>query len=51
LKKYHSSDFHPQAGPREEWLFTNRFNRPDDDMKDEVREATTAEAWRLWTAE
>ena len=20
-------------------------------MKDEVREATTAEAWRLWTAE
>ena len=39
------------AAEREEWLFTNRSNRPGDDMKDEVREATAAEAWQLWTAE
>ena len=32
------------AADGEEWLFTNRSNRPGDDMKDEVREATAAEA-------
>ena len=32
----------------EERLFTNRFNRPRDDMKDELRTDGDPIAWRLW---
>ena len=39
------------AEKREEWFFTNRSNKPGDDMKDEVREDEADEAWQLWTAE
>ena len=34
---------------KEEWLFNNRSNRPGDDLKDEVCEATATEAWQFWT--
>ena len=35
------------AEEREEWLFTNRSNKPGDDMKEEVREDEADEAWQL----
>ena len=34
---------------REERLFTNRSNRPKDDMKDELRTDGDPIAWRLWS--
>ena len=34
---------------REERLFTNRFNRPKDDMKDELRTDGDPIAWRIWS--
>ena len=34
---------------REERLFTNRSNRPGDDMKDELRTDGDPIAWRLWS--
>ena len=33
---------------REERLFTNRSNRPGDDMKDELRTDGDPIAWRTW---
>ena len=33
---------------REEWLFTNRSNRPGDDMKDELRTDSDPSAWSTW---
>ena len=33
---------------REERLFTNRSNRPGDDMKDELRTDNDAYAWHTW---
>ena len=33
---------------REERLFTNRSNRPGDDMKDELRTDSDPTAWRTW---
>ena len=33
---------------REERLFTNRSNRPGDDMKDELRTDSDPIAWRIW---
>ena len=35
---------------REERLFTNRSNRPGDDMKDELRTDSDPTAWRTWRA-
>ena len=35
---------------REERLFTNRSNRPGDDMKDELRTDGDAMAWQAWYA-
>ena len=34
---------------REERLFTNRSNRPKDDMKDELRTDGDPIAWRIWS--
>ena len=34
---------------REERLFTNRSNRPGDDMKDELRTDSDPIAWRIWS--
>ena len=34
---------------REERLFTNRSNRPGDDMKDELRTDGDPIAWRIWS--
>ena len=34
---------------REERLFTNRSNRPGDDMKDELRTDSDPTAWRIWS--
>ena len=34
---------------REECLFTNRSNRPGDDMKDELRTDGDPIAWRIWS--
>ena len=34
---------------REERLFTNRSNRPGDDMKDELRTDGDPIAWRMWS--
>ena len=34
---------------REERLFTNRSNRPGDDMKDELRTDGDPIAWRAWS--
>ena len=34
---------------REERLFTNRSNRPRDDMKDELRTDGDPIAWRIWS--
>ena len=39
------------AEEREEWLFTNRSNKPGDDTKDEVQEDDAEEAWQHWTDE
>ena len=33
---------------REEQLFTNRSNRPGDDMKDELRTDSDPSAWSTW---
>ena len=34
---------------REERLFTNRSNRPGDDMKDELRTDSDPAGWRIWS--
>ena len=36
---------------REERLFTNRSNRPGDDMKDELRTDSDPAAWSTWLTE
>ena len=51
---YYSSIWKPKGlvgtrSQREERLFTNRSNRPGDDMKDELRTDGDPIAWRIWS--